>query len=181
MSLNGGHVYLSIGSAPLKISRCCLVSLLLHIPGQLAEVGIRGHFSLPSMTAVVTLVTVHAVVHISLHPMVVPVCLRLCVTVGALENRVIIRVRMARRAHAVGVAMVDRELRVLRVVERRVQPVRSAVAVLARRWEELRLRGVPRIGRTVVIRLVTANARRWQSLVVVVDVAVDARPRRHGV
>ena len=88
---------------------------------------------------------------------------------------------MARRAHAVGVAMVNRELRVLRVVERRVQPVASAVAVLARRREELRLRRMSRIGRAVVIRLVTANARRWKRLVVIVDVAVGASPRRYHV
>jgi hypothetical protein len=73
MFLNGGHVCRTIGSAPLKFSRCCLVSLLWHIPGPFAEVDLHGRFRLTSATAAVALVTIHAVVDISLHTLVVPV------------------------------------------------------------------------------------------------------------
>ena len=107
-----------------------------------------------------TLVAVHAVVNISLDALVVAVRLRFRVAICALENRVVVGVCMARRAHPIGIAMVDRERRVLRVIERRVQPVRCAVAVLTSRREELRLRRVSGIRRIVVIRLVTANACR---------------------
>ena len=55
--------------------------------------------------------------------------------IGALENRVVIRIGVARRAHPIGVAVIDGELRVLRVIERRVQPVRGAMADLASRRE----------------------------------------------
>ena len=135
----------------------------------------------PTATAAVALVAVHAVVHISLNVLVIRICLRFRVAVSALENRVVVRIRMTRRAHSIGVAMVDRELRVLRVIERRIEPVRGAVTVLARHREELRLRRVSRIGRAVVIRLVTSDTRRWQRLIVVVDVAIGASSRRHGV
>ena len=77
--------------------------------------------------------------------------------------------------------MADGERRVLRVIERRVQPVRGAMTVLARRREELRLRCMPRIRRVVVVGLVAADAGSRQRGVVVVDVAVCARPRRNRV
>ena len=101
--------------------------------------------------------------------------------IGALENRIIVRIRMACRTDSIGVAMGDREWRVLRVIERRVQPVRGAVAVLASGREKLRLRRMPRIRRVVVVGLVAADASRRQRGVVVVDVAIRAHPRRHGV
>lgn len=88
---------------------------------------------------------------------------------------------MAGRAHATGVAVSDRELSVLGVIKRRVQPVRGAVAGRARRREELRLRGVPRIGRVVVVRLVAADASNGKRRVIIVDVAIGARPWRHRV
>ena len=75
--------------------------------------------------------------------------------------------------------MSNRERRVLRVIERRVQPVGGAMTVLARRREELRLRFMSWIRRVVVVGLVAANARRWQRGVVVVDVAIRARTRRN--
>jgi len=86
---------------------------------------------------------------------------------------------MASRAHSIRAAMVDRELRVLRVIERRIQPVRGAMAVLARRWEELRLRCVPRIRRVVVVGLVAVNAQRAGQVVIVVNVAIGASPWRN--
>ena len=88
---------------------------------------------------------------------------------------------MAGRTHSIRVAVVDRELRVLRVIERRIQPARSGVASLASRWEKLRLRGMPWIRRVVVVGLVAANASGRKRGVVVVNVAVGANARWHGV
>jgi len=127
-----------------------------------------------------TLVAVHAVVDISADALVLGIRFRLRMAIGALENGVVIRVRMARRAHTVRVAMVDGELCVLRVIESRVLPVRGVVAVLARCREELRLRRVAWIRGLVVIGLVAGNARRAGQVVIVVDVAIGASPRRNG-
>ena len=55
------------------------------------------------------------------------------------------------------------------------------MAVLARRREELRLRRMARIGRVVVVGLMTADACDGQRCVVGVDVAIAAQPGRHGV
>ena len=77
--------------------------------------------------------------------------------------------------------MAGREWRVLRVIKRSAGPRFRVVAVLARRRKELRLRLVARVRRVVVVRLVTADARGRQSRVVIVDVAIGARPRRHQV
>ena len=123
------------------------------------------------------LVAVHAVVHISLNALVILIRLRFRVAVSALENRVVVRIRMARRTHSIRVAMVNRELRVLRVIERRILPVRGVMAVLASGREKLWLRRMSRIRRLVVIRLVATDAGGRQRGVVVVDVAVGARPR----
>ena len=100
---------------------------------------------------------------------------------GALEDRVVVRIGVARGAHVVGVAVIRRERRVLRVIERRARPGRRVVAGLAGGREELRLRRVARIRRVVVIRLMAADAGRRQRRVVVVDVAISALSRRHGV
>jgi len=58
----------------------------------------------------------------------------------ALEDGIVVRVDMARRANVIGAAMVGWELRVLCVIERGAGPRRRVVAVLARGGEELRLR-----------------------------------------
>jgi len=118
------------------------------------------------------LVAVHAVVHIPLDAVVVRVGLGLGMAIGALENRVVVRIRMARRTHAIRVAMVDRERRVLRVIERCIQPVRGVMAVLASRREELRLRRVSRVGRAVIVGEVARNAQVAGQIVVIVDVAI---------
>jgi len=68
---------------------------------------------------------------------------------------------MTRRANVVGSAVAGGELRVLCVIEACVQPVRGAVARLASRREELRLRGVSRVSRVVVVGLMAANTGRW--------------------
>ena len=65
---------------------------------------------------------------------------------------------MAGGTHAISAAVINRELRILRVIETRVQPVGRGVAVLTSRGEELGLRCVPWIGRVVVIGLVATNA-----------------------
>lgn len=73
------------------------------------------------------------------------------------------------------------ELRVLRVVERRVQPRSRVVAGLARGGEEPRLRRVAWVGRVVVVGLMAPDTRRWQCCVIAVDMAIGALPRRGSV
>ena len=125
------------------------------------------------------LVAVHAVVDISLDALMVPVCLRFRVAIGALEYRIVVRIRMARRADSICIPMIDRERRVLRVIEGGVLPVRRVMTVLASRREKLRLRRVSRICGPVIVRQVTSDTCRWQRLVVVIDVAINASARRH--
>jgi len=103
------------------------------------------------------------------------------VATGALEDGIVVRVDVARGAHAVGIPVIDGELRILRVIERGASPRCRVVTRLARGGEELRLRRVTRIGRVVVISLVAADASNRQRGVVVVHVAVGADTRRHGV
>jgi len=129
-----------------------------------------------------TLVTIDAVVHI-------PIDVRVAEIIGivaamaarALEHRIVVGVRVARGANSVGVAMIDRKTRVLRVVEGCACPRGGVVAVLACCREELRLSLVTRIGRVVVIGLMATDAGRGQSGVVAVDVAFGALPRRNRV
>jgi|SRR5579862_7423650 len=137
---------------------------------------------LVATAARMTLITVNAVVDIAGHVVVVEVgCIIPTMAAGALENRIIIGVGMAGRTHSTSVTMRCRKLRVLRMVESRSGPGSGVVAVLARSREELWLRCVARIGRVVVIGLVTPNASRRERRVVVVNVAVRALPRRDRV
>ena len=129
-----------------------------------------------------TLVTIDAVVDISRHVVVLEVIgVIAAVTPGALEHGVVVRIRVACRAHIAGVTVGGRELRVLRMVEGGPAPRGRVVAVLAGGREELRLRRVAGIGRVVVVGLMTADARCRQRGVVVVDVAISADARRHRV
>ena len=89
--------------------------------------------------------------------------------VGALEHRVVARVRMTRGADTIRVPVIGREVR---VIESRSCPRRRGMASRARIRETRRR--VIRIGRAVVIRLVAAHARRRQRGVVVIHVAVRA-------
>ena len=124
------------------------------------------------------LIAVNAVVDIARHVIMLEIVwVVIPVASGALKHRIVIRVDMARRTHVVGIAMARRELRVLGVVEAGVRPTRCVVAVLARRWEKLLLRLVPRIRGVLIIRLMTAIAIRRQGGVVVVDVAIHTMPR----
>ena len=127
------------------------------------------------------LIAVDAVVYVALNALVVPIRTGFLMAVGALKDRVVVGVDVARRADPVRVSMRDRELRVLGVVERSVQPIGGAVAVLAGGGEELWLRRVPRVGRVVVVRLMAGDAQRAVQRVVVIDMAVGAQPRRHQV
>ncbi len=106
------------------------------------------------------LIAIHAVVDVAADTLMLGICLRLAMTLRALENRVIVRVDMARRANPVRVAVIGRERSVLRMVERRLQPVGRVVTVLASRGEELRLGRMSGIRCRVVVGLVAAHAGR---------------------
>ncbi len=88
---------------------------------------------------------------------------------------------MAGGAYVVSASMAGWEWRVLGVVECRSRPGGRGVAGLARSREELWLRLVARVRGVVVIRLVAADTRDWQSRVVPVYVAIGALARRHCV
>src|ERR1700736_6493790 len=103
----------------------------------------RSTCSSPAMAAAVALVAVHAVVDIAIDVRVMEIVrVPASVATRTLENGVVIRVGVAGGAHSNRIAVVRRELRVLPVIERRIQPVRGAMAILTSRWEELRLRRV---------------------------------------
>ena len=108
-----------------------------------------------------TLVTVDAVVDVAVNVRVTEIVrIVAAMAARALEDRIVIRVRVARGASTVGVAMVHREPGVLRVIESGAGPGGGVMAVLARSREELRLRLVTGIGRVVVIGLMATDARR---------------------
>ena len=126
------------------------------------------------------LVAVDAVVDVARHLIVLEIVgVIAAMAAGALEDRVVVRVRVARRTHAARIAVVRGELCVLRVIEGSASPRGGVVAGLARCGEELRLCRVARIRRVVVVGLVAPDARRRQRGVVVVHVAIGAHARRH--
>ena len=117
------------------------------------------------------LVTIHAVVDISADVRVVEIgSIVSTVTTCALEDRVVTRVGVAGRAHAICVAVIRVEPG---VIERRPGPGRGRVASGASRREPggsvIRIRG------PVVIRLMAANTGGRQSRVVIVHVTHHAR------
>jgi len=174
MFLNCLHFRLTLAGAP----RAAWILLPTVVRGR--RCGL--HFLSTTLSVLVTLVAVDAVVHIAGHIRVLEVVRVIAaVTTRALENRVIVRVDVAGRANSTSIAVAGRELRVLGMVKARVQPVGSAVAVLARCREELGLRRMARIRRVVVILQVASDARCRQRGVVVVNVAVHTLPRGHGV
>ena len=128
------------------------------------------------------LITINAVVDIPTYSFVVEIGRVItAMATGALKYRIVVRINVARGADVIRIAVIRRELRVLRVIERGPGPRRRVVAGRARCREELRLRFVAWVRRVVVVRLMAANAGDGQRRVIVVDVAVHANPWRHQV
>lgn len=125
---------------------------------------------LPTTTALVALVTVHAVVDVPTHIGMVEVG-RVVISMAssALEDRIITRVGMAGSAHAIRISVIGREVR---VVERGPSPGRCGVARGAGRGEAGGC--MVRVRRPVVVRLMAAHASGWQRRVVIVHVAHHA-------
>ena len=128
-----------------------------------------------------TLITINAVVHISANSLVLRISRTLGMAVCALKYRVVVGIDVTRSAHTVRVAMVNGERRVLGVIERGIQPACRGVTRGAGCWEKLWLRRMPGIRRRLVVGFVAAVAIRGQRCVVVVDVAINAKPRWYGV
>lgn len=116
------------------------------------------------------LVTVRAVVDIPTHIGMIEIRgIIVAMTTGALEHGVVARIRVAGGTHAIGVAVVRREVR---MVECRSRPGGGGMARITSRREPSRC--VVWIGGPGVIRLVTAIAGRGQRCVVAVHVALHA-------
>ena len=148
---------------------------LAGLPDRVAPASLEGPTLTPAMTALMALVAVDAVVDISRNVVVMEIVgVIAAMAAGALENRVVVGVDMARRTHATRVAMARWKLRVLRMVKGRARPCGCVVASLACRGEELRLRSVARVRGVVVVSLVAADTSCRQRRVVVVHVAVSA-------
>ncbi len=133
-----------------------------------------------TLTVLVALVTVDAVVDVSGNLIMMEIVRVVpAMAAGALEDRVVVRVDVARCANIVGVSVTRWELRVLGMIEGRAGPGGCVVAVLARGREELRLRLVSGIRRLVVVVRMAAITRSGQRRVVVVHVTIGALSRRH--
>ena len=108
------------------------------------------------------LITINAVVDIPAHFVVLEIGRVIAtMTTGALEHRIVVGIGMARRTDAVGVPVINWELRVLSMVESCARPGSRIVAALARIGEVQRLRRVARVGRVLIISLVATIASRW--------------------
>lgn len=125
------------------------------------------------------LITVHAVVDVALNPRMVGIglCSRMARAVGAREDRVIVRIRMAGCTNSASVAMVDAPPRMAECCS---GPRSSGVAGRAIGRENRRCRAVDWVGRGVVIRRVASVTRCRQRRVVAVHMAVGARHGRMG-
>lgn len=122
-----------------------------------------------------TLITVDAVVDVTPNALVLLVGIGLGVAVGTGKDGVIVRVRVAGRAYAIGAPVVHREIGVIEV---RRDPRRRVVAGGAGSREA---RGhMVRIRSAVVVGLMARIAVGRQRGVVVVDVAACARNRPMG-
>lgn len=129
-----------------------------------------------------TLVTIDAVVNIASHLRVREIRrVVVAVATSALEDGIVVGVDMTGRANAVRIAVGNWKLCVLRVVEGCSSPGCRGVTGLACGREELWLCRVHRTRRVVVIRLMATDTSCWERCVVVVNVAIDAGARRHGV
>jgi len=115
------------------------------------------------------LVAIHAVVHVTIDVAMIAIRVRLGVAVRALEDVVVGRIRVTRRADPVRVAVIHGEPR---VIESGSQPTRRGVASGAARRESCR--HVARTVRGLVLRLMTAEAVGRNGGVVVVHVTACA-------
>ena len=122
-----------------------------------------------------TLVAIRTVVHIASNTLVFGIRLGLRVAACTSEDQVVVRIRVASAAHTVGVAMVQREPR---VIELAIRPLDRVVASCTGGRE---MGGdVVRIVRMLVVPLMAAMAIGGQVFVIVVDVAVGAGARQYG-
>jgi hypothetical protein len=125
--------------------------------------------NLAASAILVTLVAIHAVVNVSIHALVILVGLRLLMAVGALEHRVVVRVRVAGCADTIRSAVIGREIS---VIKGRTRPRSRGVTRRTSRGEASRF--VIRIRGVVVVHRMAAVAIRRKSRVVVVHVAKGA-------
>ena len=116
------------------------------------------------------LVAIHAVVHVSVDVAMIPIRVRFRVAVRALEDAVVGRIRVARRADPVRVAVIHGEPG---VIEGGSQPTRGRVTGGATRRKSCR--HVIRTVRGLVFRPMTAEAVGRNRSVVVVDVTACAQ------
>lgn len=123
--------------------------------------------------ALVAAVAVHAVVDVPAHAPMLVVRLRLGVAVGALEDGVVVRIRVTCAAHAICIAVIDGEPG---VVKGGSQPTGSGVAGGAGCGKAGG--NVIRIGRALVVSFVATVAIRGHGRVVVVHVATGTRDGR---
>jgi hypothetical protein len=118
------------------------------------------------------LVAIHAVIDVTTDVAMIAIRVRFAMAVCALEDAVVGRIRVTRRADSVRVAMIHGEPR---VIESGSQPSGGSVASGARRRESCRR--VIRTIRGLVLRLMTAETVGRNGSVVVVHVTASAR---HG-
>ena len=120
------------------------------------------------------LIAIYAIINIPVDACVVRVGLCLSVTIRALENCVVVRIRVADRAYSVGgvVSMVHGEPRVIKSGS---SPSRCVVARSASRGENRRRSLMNRIGCAIVIGFVAAIAVCRKCRVVVIYVTARTR------
>ena len=119
------------------------------------------------------LITIHAIPDIIIVATVFWIGLSLCVTNGALEDRVIRGIRMARGAYTVGAAVIHGK-KVM--CERCSEPTRGGVAGRTGCWEACG--NVIRIGCSLVNRFMAAVTIHWQRFEIIVHMATCASNRR---
>ena len=133
-------------------------------------------FCIAASATLVALIAVVAVVDITAYALMLGIGLSFGVAVRAGEDRVVVRIRMAIAADAVGITVVHVEPG---VIECRIRPLDGVMAGGAS-GREVRSNMV-RIIRVLIFRLVATIAIRRQRLVVVIDMAVSTDARRHHV
>lgn len=126
--------------------------------------------NLTAAAVLVALIAIDAVVDVTVHALMVLIGLRLLVAVRALEHRVVVRVRVARRTNTVSTTVISREVS---VIKGRASPGCGRVASCAGCREARR--SMVRIGRALVILLMAPVAVGGQGRVVIVHVTVHAR------